>query len=340
MSGMFGGNTPTPPVVPSVQYPDTSGAAQNAFSGIGGLGSFSLGGQTLPQILGFGQSTANAVGGAPGQTAMNTANMLAPLLTGVGGMGIGAGALGINAGEGLVGAAQGVLPNIQQLLTTAFDPQSALYNRTESQVANQAGSQLANSGVAQTPYGQSVLGGTLGNFNIDWQNNLLSRMMGGLGSAVSGLSGLGSTIGQGIGTAGEGVNVAQAGGGLASGGSMLPFTTLAGLNQTGAEGLTGAIGAGNTAAQVPQTAIGDWLNYLSGAQGSVNSQNQANLNAAEFTAQQQQQQFQNIASAIGGLGSSLGGLFGAGGLFGSGLQGGAFGPSGVFGRSLFSGGTG
>ena len=39
----------------------------------------------------------------------------------------------------------------QQDLATGYDPQSALYNRTQSQVADQINAQLANSGLGGTP---------------------------------------------------------------------------------------------------------------------------------------------------------------------------------------------
>ncbi|HEX8838199.1 MAG TPA: hypothetical protein VF748_14755 [Candidatus Acidoferrum sp.] len=300
MSGLFGGNTPTPPVQQAQTFPNTPQAAQSAFGDIGNLNQFSLGGATLPQILQLAQSTAGGVTGAPGQFALGTAGQVAPQL--------------VNAGLGEISSSVGAMPYVQQILQTAFDPQNALYNRTLSDVTNQAGAAAANAGVASTPYGASTVGNTLSNFNIDWANQQLQRQATGLGSAIPALEGLGTT--------------AAGGGELATMGGGLPFTTLAGLNQSGMGALTGAVGAGNEAAQVPQTAIGDWLSYLSGNNSAISQNNAANMAAAEFQAQQEQQQFQNIASAFGGLGSSLGGLFGAGGIFGKGLGGGAF--SGVF----------
>jgi hypothetical protein len=70
--------------------------------------------------------------------------------------------------------------------TQAFDPQNALYDRTYNRLSDQTGAGIANSGLANTPYGQSVRGNTLGNFNIDWQNQQLQRMMQG-GQAAAGL---------------------------------------------------------------------------------------------------------------------------------------------------------
>ncbi len=70
--------------------------------------------------------------------------------------------------------------------TQAFDPQNALYDRTYNRLSDQIGAGNANSGLANTPYGGSVRGNALGNFNIDWQNQQLQRMMQG-GQAAAGL---------------------------------------------------------------------------------------------------------------------------------------------------------
>jgi hypothetical protein len=311
---MFGGSTPTPQVTPTTQFPNSPQAAQNLFSGIGGLDQFSLGGQTLPEILQLAQGIGGAATGPQGQFATGTAGQIAPQLV-QGGQGL------IGAGQGLTGAAQGMLPYVQQILGQAFDPQGAVYNQALSQTQNQTGANLANTGVGSTPYGASVMGNTLGNFNLGWQNNLLNRQATGLGAA-------GGALGQIGGAEQTGGNLISGGGDLAMQGGMLPFATLQGLNTAGMQGLSGAIGAGNQASQVPQTAIGDWLNYLSGGNQAISQNNAANLAAANFQAQQQQQEYQNIASAFGGIGSLGGGLFGAGGIFGKGRGGGAF--SGLF----------
>jgi hypothetical protein len=281
------------------------------------LDQFSLGGQTLPEILQLAQGIGGAATGPQGQFATGTAGNIAPQLVS-GGQGL------IGQGGALGGAATSALPYVGQILGNAFDPLSSVYNAALSQTQNQTGANLANTGVGSTPYGASVMGNTLGNFNTGWQNSLLSREATGLGAA-------GSALGQIGGAMGQGGNLIEGGGNIAMQGGMLPFATLQGLNTGGMQGLTGAIGAGNTASQVPQTAIGDWLNYLTGGNQAIAQNNAANMASAAFQAQQQQQEYQNIASAFGGLGSLGGGLFGAGGIFGKGLGGGAF--SGLFGGS-------
>src|SRR5258708_26510103 len=80
-----------------------------------------------------------------------------------------------------------------QVLNTAFDPQQALYNRTQQQVMDQINAANASSGV----YGPAAAGVAqqgINNFNIDWQNNLLNRERMGIqagGQAFGGASDLG-----------------------------------------------------------------------------------------------------------------------------------------------------
>src|SRR5579862_5466319 len=77
------------------------------------------------------------------------------------------------ASSALSGAASAGLPAGQSVLQTGFDPQNALYARTAQQVGDAQQAALAQSGVANTPYGAGVAGQTASNFNIDWQNNQL-----------------------------------------------------------------------------------------------------------------------------------------------------------------------
>jgi len=86
-------------------------------------------------------------------------------------------------------AMQQLNPDISTMLTTAFDPQQALYDRTLQQTTDQTRSGEAARGVANTPYGAAAEGNALSNFNIDWQNQELQRQQSGLASA-------GNTYGQ------------------------------------------------------------------------------------------------------------------------------------------------
>jgi hypothetical protein len=84
------------------------------------------------------------------------------------------------------------------IINAAFDPQNALYARTAQQLTDQTRAGLAARGLAMDPYGAGVEGSTMSNFNIDWQNNLLSRMVSGA-QGVEGLAGVGNALLQGAG---------------------------------------------------------------------------------------------------------------------------------------------
>lgn len=106
------------------------------------------------------------------------------------------------AANNLFGASSAVLPEVQNILNTGFDPQNALYNRTQQQVLDQSNAINSMNGIAGTPYGAGVTGGTMSNFNIDWQNNQLSRQL-------QALQGAGSAVSTGASAAGAGANLAN-----------------------------------------------------------------------------------------------------------------------------------
>lgn len=311
---MFGGSSPSQlgmPPVQSFQYPNMDASAGNAFSNIGALGN--VGGTGV----GLGQQGAGIASGLAGSNAWMPGLMSALSAMGPAG---GVANAGIGLGQGLLGGAGGLLSAIPQMLGQAFDPQGDLYKQTAASSNDQVMSNLAQSGLAKTPYGQSVAGNTANNFNINWQNNLLSRMLGGLGGAGQALGAVGGAGQMGEGLGSEGLRGAV-------GAGMAPFGVLSSVANTGLGALNSAIGGlGQSLGPLQQT-IGDYLQYLQGGTGAMNAANQANLGAAQFAAQQQQQQYQNASSAFGGLGSMFGamGPFGQFGAFGGGGGGGGLG---------------
>ena len=64
-----------------------------------------------------------------------------------------------------------------QLWQTAQDPQNALYNRTQQQLQEQVRAGQAARGLGNSPIGQGEESQAMSNFNIDWQNQQLSRQM-------------------------------------------------------------------------------------------------------------------------------------------------------------------
>ena len=188
----------------------------------------------------------------------------------------------------------------QNVFNLALDPQSALYNRTQQQLTDQV-----NAGQALRGLGTSAVGGqeynqAMSNFNIDWQNQQLSR-------ALQGAQGLGSLYGQ-AGSYGQLGNqeLAQS---LGYAGQVPQYTLAGGQTpyQTSQSIYNNAIAQ----AQGIQGQIIPYLNYGQGAvQNAFNQQSQA-AGAAGALANQ----------GISGLGSAFGNLFGSGGGSGFGYSG-------------------
>ncbi len=314
MSGAFGGNTP-PPQVQGYVPPGMSNAFGNVFTGAQG---FSQGpfGATTSQFLPESQSITQGLidqSGPLSAFGMGTAQQFAPAGVNFAGNQLG-------TGQAFMGAGTGTIPGAQRLLDLGFDSNSAVYNRALQQTVDTTGANLANAGVGTSPYGQSVLGNTVGQFNTDWQNQLLNRAATGAGAA-------GGLLSQGAGVAGAGAGLGASAPGQAVQSALLPYGvgTQVGGNNLGF--LNQLYGSTGQAAQIPQMGINDLLAYIQGGNQSTSIANQGQEALANFQANQEQQRYNNIASAAGGAGSMFGSMLGRGGAFGSG---GAFGPGGAF----------
>ncbi|MFT4068920.1 hypothetical protein [Paraburkholderia sp.] len=206
----------------------------------------------------------------------------------------------------------------QNVYNLALDPQNALYNRTVQQLQDQTGATNSMYGLGSSAAGAGVANQALSNFNIDWQNNQLSR-------ATQGLQ----AYGQAAGVAGQygelASNQAQSAPGYALLSGQLPYTTAQSLAATPGS-LASTYGSYLNSnlygpAESIQSQIIPYMNYGQGAQ-SIPYQNATN-NAQSLGS--------TVSSAIGGLGTayqnagSLGNLFsGTTGSYGSGDFSGAF----------------
>jgi hypothetical protein len=244
----------------------------------------------------------------------------------------------------------GMLPGLggaeSQILQTAFDPQNALYNRTAQQVLDQQRAINAMSGVGTSPYGAGVTGQSMQNFNIDWQNNLLQRMLSGaqgatglagaignLGQQATGLeaqaAGLPANVwqqqqqnvlgalsgaGQGLGQVAQGLGTAQqlplnwlqAQNALGA----APYNMAAGTSQNALSSLGSLLQLGSQQYQLPQQVLSDLASYMQLGQNA--SQVGGNLGA--LASQQSALAGQGLGSLLG-AGSNL--LFGSQGLTGA-----------------------
>lgn len=298
------------------QSPYMGQFGQQAWGTIGGLDQYNLGGQNLGQYQNLTQQGVNNPYAGGYQQGAGQAGQM--------GMQAGAGTYGL--GGQVQGMGQNLMPDVQSLIAMGFDPQNALYARTQQQVADQSNAQAAASGVGGTPYGQGVAGQTMSNFNIDWQNQQLQRAATGAGAA-------GQLGGAATGMIGQGAQLQSAGIGQFMQGAGQPYNTYAGINQNQLGLLNQANQYGQGAAAIPQMQAQDYMQFLQGQ-----SQFQGQQTGQQL--QQAQQEFQQ-AQAIGqDIGSAVGGGFGMGG-FGGGMGGMGGGGAGFGGfGSMFGGGGG
>lgn len=213
------------------------------------------------------------------------------------------------------------------ILQTAFDPQNALFNRTQQQLQEQTRAGLEARGIDTTPYGAGIESKAMSDFDIDWQNYQLQRQATGLGAAgtaYNAASGIGTAAGNllnagytggeqgatsalqnylmGVGGGYNAANQFAAFGGL-------PYSTLSGItgNQIGMLGPQGLQGLAGGTQGLLNNPISQYLNYLqavnaSGANVNAYNTNQLNQANAGFTQS-------NIYGA--NLGKGLQGVYGA-----------------------------
>lgn len=171
-------------------------------------------------------------------------------------------------------------PALQQaglgILNTGFDPQNALFNRTQQQVLDQSNVANAMAGLGGTPYGASTNANALSNFDINWQNNLLNRQTTAAGAASP---------------------LLQAAPALVQSTAGLPYSTDATIGGNALQQLGQTINQGNNQYLLPQQVLGDLQSYLGLGQA-----------ASGLAGQLGQQGFNQTAQGLGGLISGLGGI--------------------------------
>jgi hypothetical protein len=280
---MSGGTAPVP-----FQPPNQAGAA-SAFQA--GAGSLASQGQALYSQAQSGYNTllqdaqANPYAGGA-QTAANSASTAGQAF----------GTQEMQWGRGLQALGSSLGQYNPAIAQTAFDPQNALYNRTQGQVTDQANATNAASGLAGSPFGAGAVNQANENFNIDWQNNQQQRQNAGI-----------AAIGANDATAGA---LTTAGGELGAQGfqtdamaGQLP-TQVYQENQGNIEQTLNALVNGENAASTQtQQSVADQGQYLNIGQTA----SQGALNSFE----QQQKADQSFWSGIGGI-LGMGGGEGAG----------------------------
>lgn len=304
LAGLFGGGNTANNVQlpPQFNMPNMGEAAGNAYSMIGSIPGAQYGGQFAPLAAGTGMNLYNNPYASLFQQGSGPA----------GGMGMAGGVNSFNAGGQLMQGGSGLLPYAGALETMGMDPQNALYSRTLGQVTDSTSANLANSGILNTPYGQSVLGNTTSNFNIDWQNQQLQRAISGVGGGAAALQGAAGAF-----QSGQGMQFAAPAQYLY--GAGLPYSTYNTIGQGQLGGITGAQGAIGGSQSLYNPQISDYLSYLGAGNtaGNVaNQQSQVALNQANASFNQNQIFGSQVGAGLYGMGRagfpSFGG-FGGGG---------------------------
>jgi hypothetical protein len=212
-----------------------------------------------------------------------------------------------NAANQLYGQ-MGRIPGLEdQLIQSAFDPQSPLYNYLQSQNANQVNADLAARGLGMSGAGAQIAAQQNQLFNQNWQNNLLNRQLAG----VRGIGALDQSAGQ-LGTAGS--RMGMQGVNLMNQSAVMPYQTQ--MNSANSLlGMMNSFGQMGQQANVPvQQQISDYNAYqgLGSPSAQLGQQNQLNQASQGFGA--------TIAAPIG---NAIGGMFSGLGLGGGGTAGAA-----------------
>jgi hypothetical protein len=233
----------------------------------------------------------------------------------------------LNAGQGLLNAGQQELGMAPQLFAAGADPQQALYDSSFNRITQAANAANASSGVAG-PYAASTITDAQGNFENQWQNQQLQRMLQGAQGAGQALGAGGNAISQGTNIIGQAGPLEQAALAL----KMAPGQAYQGQQSAALNALPGAVNIGEGAFNESNSVLSNLANYLNLGRGA--SLASGNLGQLGFN--------QGAQSAAGlgqlaGLGSNF--AFGSQGLSGAlGL-----GPGGLLGQGgldIFGGGAG
>lgn len=172
-----------------------------------------------------------------------------------------AGQSATNAGYQANQSGNQLLQNAYALMQNAYDPQKKLYNQLQQQNQDQTNVMNSMYGLQSSPYGAGVANQSNQNFNINWQNQQLQRML----QANQG-------AGQDIGAAN------QLFGGAAQdflSGGQLPYQAYNDVLGGGNNALSQYLGFAGQGNALSQNAIGDWLQYLGMGQSGVGLNQQA-----------------------------------------------------------------
>lgn len=292
------------PLPPQFNMPNMSGAANAAYGGIGGLAGQDVPQETAPlyrnTALGQYSNPYADMYLAGAQTAGNMGRF-------AGEQGFSAGRTAMDTGNTFQTAARSAIPYAGAIAQTAFDPQNALYAKTQHDLIDQTRAAQAARGVATTPYGAAGESDTLRKFDIDWQNAQLGRQVAGGNAATGIVNTAGNTANTGANTANTGAGMETTGAATFANASGLPYSTYGniGAGQFGAlnnwqSGVQGAQAIGMT----PVQAYLQYLGIGNTAQGNANTGYKNALEGAGLAFNQNMALGSNLGSSLAGLGKS------------------------------------
>lgn len=272
------------------QMPDMTAVANRAQAGINNLPGQQYPGQYAGQ---FNQIAQSLINNPYAQLFQQGANNISPI-----GQNAAMGAIG--AGQNYLQAGQAQVPYAQSIMNTAFDPQNALYQRTQQQLIDQTRAGQAARGVATTPYGAAGESDALRKFDIDWQNAQLGRQAAGAQAA-------GGLLTNALQTSAGGAALSDTGVGSYLNSSALPYSTFNTIGQGQLGALSGGQQGIGGAQQLALNPVQAYLSYLglgNQAQGIANQGAQVGLNQAKLGFDQNQTLGSNLGAGIAGLGNS------------------------------------
>lgn len=298
-------------LVNNAMAPSSSGGGPNYYTPTGLQGADQNWQNLLGGISGiYGSNNLNQYGQQSLQAGLNANNQYSPGYQAgantAGQMYSNFGNLLNNQSQGNFGTQNQLLNAGQQVYQMGQDPQNALYNRTLQQVTDQSNAINSMYGLGTSAAGAGMTNQALSNFNIDWQNNELSRALQGL----QGYTGAANTAGR----YGElGTSQGAAAPGYALQGGQIPYQTAQGIAATPGQ-LGGQYGSYLNQnvygpAEGMMSSIIPYMNYGAGAQ-SVPYQNATN-NANQWGGATGS----GVSSALNnsGVQNWLGNAFGGGG---------------------------
>lgn len=291
VGGLAGGSTPSSPNLQTWQPTGTAAFDTNYQNLIGQLVASNPYQTYAPEATATFNAAYNNPTASGYQTAANTAGQQYGA----------AGTAATGSAPALTTAGNTALAGANQVLNMGFDPQSQLYQRTLQQLNDQVNANGAQRGITNSPYGASVANNANENFNIDWQNNQLTKAIQALSGYTSGVSGANADF--------TGANtLATAGASDTAKAGAVPFAASTDITNSQDAALTQLLAVlGNSGSSAyTSNILSQLMPYLNLAAGQANTQ--ANLDQTSYL-----DAVKSAASSQAGLGSLVsGGLNAAG----------------------------